>query len=212
MSGIADLLIPKEKKFFEFLLKQVTCLNDSAISLYELSRKSLNENNISKTLRYIEERNENSDTLSKDIIIQIHESFITPIDREELHFLTVSIDCAVNSLEKIATTIYYLRLPENNDNKFLISQIALIKDSSEMVLKIFDKPLKLKDNTDNINNISKNYKKAQKELRKALSSLFQTTNAIQIIKMKELFDATSDSMKNLKSIADIFERVLINHS
>jgi len=212
MSGIVDLLIPREKKFFEFLLNQVKGLNNSSKSLQDLSLKSLNEKNISKVLKYIEEENEKSDKMYKEIITQVHESFITPIDRDELHSLTLSIDNAVNKLEKIITTLYYLRLPENNENKFFLSQISIINDSANLILQIFENPLKIKLNTESINQINKHYKKSQHELRKSLNHLFQSGNALQIVKMKELYETTSESMKSLKDIADIFERVLINHS
>jgi uncharacterized protein Yka (UPF0111/DUF47 family) len=212
MSGVIDLIIPKEKKFFEYLSKQVASLHNSSNNLYKFSLKPISKQSIEKSLSYVEKQSKLSDDLLEEITTQIHESFITPIDRDELHNLSMSIDNSVNALEKVINTLSYIKLTDKTKGEFFITQIKEINSASKLVKAIFDNPLKLKDNRQNITSINRFQKQYQKELRKALSSLFESKDPVHIIKFKDLYDSLSLCVDNINQIANIFARVLINHS
>jgi len=212
MSGIIDLIIPREKKFFDYLFKQVQTLDDSAQNLFKLSQNNPTNKEINATLKFIEDQGEISDKLYQEIVSEIHKSFITPIDREELYYLALEIDKTIESFLNVITALLYLNPSDFKKDEFFITQIKTVKESSELVKNIFSKPLNLKENTSNIKTINKLTKESQRKFRKALQKLFETKDCIIIIKKKELYEDLIDSMNGMKRIVDIFQRVLINHT
>lgn len=77
---------------------------------------------------------------------------------------------------------------------------------------IFKNPLSIKENRSLIDKVIRLEKEADTIYTEGMTDLFKRKyDAIEIIKLKELYDITEDAIDEIKYIADIMETVLITH-
>lgn len=211
MSGIIDLFIPKEKKFFDCLSQQITLLTESVKKLNELNNHLIKQQELEKTLHYIKKRSEQANVISIDIVNFLHQTFITPIDREEIKVLSTSIIRIIDSIEKISASLYYFKIKKIDTS--LVKQLVILEESINNLASIFKHPLLIKKNKQYIDSIKNLENDADDLYRKSLGSLFTNAHApLEILKQKELYEITEEAIDDTKYLAELLEMVLINNS
>lgn len=211
MSGIIDLFIPKEKKFLEYIDRQIVLLDDCIKELDAFSKNgAINQNKLKQALNYINKKSEESDLVTTETITSLHQAFVTPIDREEIKSLVSSINNIIDSIKKIANCVLYFKIKRLDSH--LLKQLKILDKIVAALKLIFEEPLFLKRNRVHIDTVKKLEDEADDVFRDAIGGLFSNShNAIEIIKQKELYEITEDAIDDAKRIVDILETVLINN-
>lgn len=208
MSSLLDLFVPREKKFFEKIDIQIKLLADASNKL-KLFRK--NTKNTKKILTTIHDYTEKSEAVSMDIMLNLRETFITPIDREDIQNISASLDRAINSLEKVASSILCYHL--SSLDKCGLQQIVILQKSIVIIQEIFQKPLNTKINNPLIEEVKHLERLADKLFRDGLLHLFSTnSNPMQVIRYKNVYESIEDAIDDIRSIANILEKVLMMNS
>ena len=212
MSGVIDLIVPKEKKFFESLNRQILLLDSSIKNLAQLIKKEkVSKKELKELTDYLHDQSDKVDDIDREIVNFLHNTFITPIDRDEIKSLSTSIGFIVDSIEKIAYSIYYFKLQEFDEH--FLKQIILLEESIDALKMIFEEPLSSKHNRLFIELIRRHEREADRAYRKALGDLFNNGhNTIDIIKRKELYEITEDAIDDATHMVDVIETVIINNS
>lgn len=212
MAGIIDLLIPKEQKFFEYLQKHLTLLDESVdILLALMKQKKISSGSLQKTLLRFDGFSDDSDTMSARIIQLLHESFVTPIDREEIYSLSSHIHRSITSVKKImnAMLCFHITTPDNH----VIKQVRLLKKAITILERLLHHPLSEKEGMREIEEVKQLEKEGDKVFITAMTRLFEDKiTPIELIKQKNLCEAAEDALDDAKHIADIMQSILINHS
>ena len=111
--NLFDLLLPKEGKFFTLLESQVGLLTEAAqtFKTFLAQLEDLSEDEIKKRLWVIRDIENRADEVETTIIDELHKTFITPLDREDIHTLTTQIDTAIDGINAAARKIgtYHLK-------------------------------------------------------------------------------------------------------
>lgn len=211
MGGIIDLFIPKEKKFLEYIDRQVILLDSCIKQLNKLSKgKKINSDQLRKTLDQISKKSDESDLVTRETINSLHKTFITPIDREEIKSLVASINHIIDSLKRVASCILYFKIEKLDLH--LLKQLEILNQAIATLKLIFEEPLFLERNRVYIDKVKKLEDKADDVFRVAIGKLFDNSHdPIQIIKQKEMYEITEDAIDDAKRIVDILETVLINN-
>lgn len=212
MSGIIDFFVPKEKKFFKYMQLQVSYLDKCLKQLIKISRNNkANGRQLQKTLNYISQNNEKAETCIKEIRNALHQTFITPIDRDEIQSLCTNINRIIDSVEKITAGLYFYKIKKKD--AYFLAQIEILEKSVQTIEKMFGELLNLKKNRSYIDTLRQLEKKADNIFRKAITDLFTNGhNPIEVIKQKEIYELTEEAIDDTKAVGDIFETVLINNS
>jgi uncharacterized protein len=211
MSGFIDLIIPKEKKFFELLKKQIDLLQKSATDAYKLSKnKQITKDKLTKTIKLLKKQREQSSQIAEEITQGLRHTFITPIDSSEILHLTSNIYGVSACIDKTISALVYLKL--DNIDQFYASQLTMIKEMTGELYLVFNNLL-LKTNRQHLANIFTLEDKADIVYREAYDKMFtDCIDPVEIIKRKELYDLGEKTIDDIKSIADKIESILINHS
>jgi uncharacterized protein len=105
--GILDLLLPREVQFFMHLNNQASnfceacnTFNSMILKLNELSREE-----IRAYIEKIKEYEMKGDRIERFMIIQLDKTFITPLDREDIHSIAVNLDNSVDLLHSVSQKI-----------------------------------------------------------------------------------------------------------
>lgn len=212
MSGIIDFFIPKDKKFFEYLNQQISLLNNCVNHLNSLTqKKKVNRKQFKKALLFTRQISEKTDKLTQEVTNALHQTFITPIDRDEIQSLSTNLNRIIDSVEKIIASIYYFKI-EKIDTYF-IKQIKILQETVSILKMMFKKPLNIKGNRSAIEKVKYLEKKGDDTYRQAIGNLFNNSHStMEVIKQKEIYQIIEEAIDEAKVTTEVFETVLINNS
>jgi uncharacterized protein len=141
--NILDLLLPRETKFFTYMSQQVDCFYEAALVFKEMVYhiEELKEDEIKKKWVIIKDYELRGDKIENKIIDELNKTFITPIDREDIHNLAINIDRTIDILNSITRKIevYQLRKLPLNVCKFADIIVIMGQLMKELVINLKDK-------------------------------------------------------------------------
>lgn len=212
MAGIIDFIVPREKKFFEKLQEQSELLSKSIGRLKALAKTSIKDQEKREaTLKYILKQRAASEKISQEIVIFLHQTFITPIDRSDIKSLTFNINRVFNSVKNLSESLCFFKI--DKIDSCLQKQITALQKASQTLIKIFDQPLRLKENSLRIKQIRKIENRADDCYRRGVEYLFTNGHKpLEVIKQRELYETAERAIDKIENLADIWESVLINHA
>ncbi len=199
--NILDLLLPRETKFFTYMDQQVGFLVMSTSIFQELvvNIQSLSEDQIKSKVVKIKECETKGDEVEHQIINALNGTFITPLDREDIHLLALNIDRALDILNSISrkVEIYNIRQVPANVCKFAD---IIVKINKQMEISI--KQLRKKDGVDAVVTLMHGLENEADELfHESMAELFRDkSNSIHIIKFKEVYE-------HLENVVDAIDYV-----
>jgi len=205
-------LNPKEDKFYKLFLEAAQNVNEGAIIL-KLSLDSLSDKeiNVSK----IEELEHKGDKLVSVITKELNESFITPIDREDIYSLIKKMDDVLNLTNSTMHRFVMFDINESTEACKLLAE--MIVQCTGCIVEIMGElnsvGNKSKHIREKIININKIENEADRLFRKTVSELFKNeTSPIEIIKWKEIYQTLENTIDKCEKIANTIEGVVIKNA
>jgi uncharacterized protein len=185
--GFKEFLIPEEKKFFDELEKEVAIVKQGAELLVKLTTEYKKLEHYAQKLDNIEHE---CDCVVHDITKMLNATFITPIDREDIHSLATEIDDVIDIIDAVGRRLMIFKifdvcpkyLPENAD--------LILKSVNEMeaAVKNLRDPKKIKSLEKHCIEVNDLENESDHMLAKALGELFESDDIKFILKMKEIYD------------------------
>jgi uncharacterized protein len=210
MAGFKDLFIPRETAFFEYLKKQVSLLH-SAIKELTISTKPFTFKKLRETNNILNKYIKTGDSLFILVTKELHQTFITPIDRDEIQTLSFNLNRVLHSIETVIASVEMYRITRMDT--MMKEQIKFLQQSVSLLATLFQRPLAIKENQTTISELKEVESKADVIFRKAVSELFaKSKDPIEIIKKKELLKEIEETIDKTEYIANIMQNVLINHA
>ena len=102
MLGWFQALMPREERFFQLFEKHATIVVAGAEALRGLLRGG---DNIEACCKEIFQREAEADEITRQVLVAVRRTFITPFDRTDIQDLITSMDDAIDQMNKTAKTI-----------------------------------------------------------------------------------------------------------
>jgi uncharacterized protein len=195
--NILDFLLPREVKFFKYMTSQAEIFIDGC----ELFRKlattidKISEDEAKNIILRINEFEQKGDDLEHLIIDELHKTFITPLDREDIHMIAINIDKSLDILNSISRKfeIYGIRNVPINVCRFA----DIIVEISIELRNLFAALEKKSDINDNVRRMHELENRADTLFYTSVAELFSNGkySPVEIIKYKEIYE-------HLESIVD----------
>jgi len=204
-------ILPREEKFFHFFLDQVSIITEASDLLLEGSRAG--NTTLTVAAQKIVALEQRGDEVIHEIYEKLNQTFITPIDPEDIHAVGSRLDDVLDGIEEAAHRMTAYRLEPIPGPAI---DLCLIVQSSAHVLKLaFDALSKnqneiLQKQCIEINRLEGT---ADEVFRTAMASLFRTeTNAIELLKHKEVFEILEEITDRCEDVADALQNVAVKNS
>lgn len=203
--NLLDFFLPRETRFFSYMLDQAQCFVDAAHIFKDLvtNLDTLPEDQKKLKLLVIKELEQNADTIEKKIIDQLNQTFITPIDREDIHDLAVKIDRTIDILNNLAKKfdIYKIKKLPEKVNKFT-DIILTIGQLMVQLMKEFD-------HSKNVETIQSQMHILENEaddlFSNCIAELFDSkVDPIDVIRFKDIYE----SMENIVDSVDYVGKIV----
>jgi len=95
-------LMPREERFFEFFARHSDVVAAGAKALRQMLEGG---DAVLRHCKVVMEREQEADTITRDVLIAVRRTFITPFDRGDIKDLITSMDDAIDQMQKAAKTI-----------------------------------------------------------------------------------------------------------
>jgi predicted phosphate transport protein (TIGR00153 family) len=203
-------LIPRDEKFFAMFLKQVE--NISAASSLMLEGARAGNSQLAMASEQIKALESKGDEITHDIFTRLNQTFITPLDPEDIQALSVSLDNVLDGIEDAAHRMVAYQL--NPITPTMLELCEIVKQCAISLQKAFEMLDKKKDRVmEHCIEINRLENEADKLVRKAVAELFMNEkDPIAIIKLKEVYDFLEATTDFCEDVADTLQTVVVKHS
>jgi predicted phosphate transport protein (TIGR00153 family) len=204
---LAFRLIPREEKFYADFQALADELQRGAATLEQMLAPEQPVWNKAEEIKEIEHK---CDFLTHDIISRLNRTFVTPIDREDIHELAKSLDDVMDAIDASATLIKLYKL---NRIRFGARELAnTITSSTRQIRLALDALERQKGVTAHAVEINRLENEADRIHQEAVSRLFEDEqDPIVVIKWKETLDFLEHATDRCEDVANVLEGVVVKH-
>ena len=157
------------------------------------------------TALQIKQVEQECDSLTHEIIQRLNRTFVTPIDREDIHALATSLDDVMDAIDAAATVVRRYRIVASATAR--VSWPRSIWQSAMQVGSRSRRSSKRKGVDERAVEINRLENAADDVHDEALRRLFEEEkNAIAVIKWKEMFDLLEQATDRCEDVANVLER------
>ena len=200
-------LVPKEEKFFN----DFVALADRIVSGATLLERMLASDPPAwDTALQIKQIEQECDGLTHNIIQRLNRTFVTPIDREDIHALATSLDDVMDAIDAAANVVRRFRIAQL---RYGARELASLCWQSAMQVRVAVEALEKKAGVhERAVEVNRLENAADDVHDEALRRLFdEEKNAITVIKWKEMLDLLEEATDRCEDVDNVLEGVVDKH-
>ncbi len=192
-----------------------TQLAGKALEAAKLVEQMFNDLSKAKSLaEQVKKLESEGDTITHEVVKALHKTWITPLDREEIHDLISSLDDVLDSIDGAAARVMLYELTETNDEIKALAKVLV--DSTTDLVKLVEGLQDIKDAEAMISlcrAIGVHEDAADEVFRKAIARLFkQEPNAIEVMKWRDIFERLETATDRAEDAANVIEGIVLEHA
>ena len=205
---MAFRLIPKEERFYDDFTAMAEQIRKGAELLEAMLAPDKPLWDKAEEIKEVEHK---CDFLTHEIIQRLNRTFVTPLDREDIHTLARSLDDVMDAIDASAAIV---RLYHIEDVRPGARELAkLTRDSVEQVVCAMKALEKRKGVAECAVEINRLENEADRAHQAAVQSLFKDEkDAVAIIKWKEILDFLEQATDRCEDVANVLEGVVVKHA
>jgi predicted phosphate transport protein (TIGR00153 family) len=204
---LAFRLIPREEKFYHDFQALAEELQRGAGLLEEMLGP---ERPLWDKADEIKEVEHKCDFLTHAIMLRLNRTFVTPIDREDIHALARSLDDVMDAIDASATLVRLYRLDTVRFGARELGRIITVStEQVHLALQALETNKSLAAYSVEINRLEN---EADRVHQQAVSRLFDDEqDPILVMKWKETLDFLEDATDRCEDVANVLESVVVKH-
>jgi len=204
-------LMPREGRFFEYFNEHAELLVLGAIELKALM-SDISELQI--RARNIESIENKADQITHQTVQLLHRTFITPLDRDEIHQLITKMDDILDLMEDASQCMFLYDIRTVTDEALKLADICL---SCAEKVKAAVTHLSNMDNAESIlklcAEIDRQETVADQVMRTAMAKLFrEEPDTRHLFKMKEIYQLLEAVTDRCEDVANIIEGIVLENA
>jgi len=204
---VAFRLIPREEKFYTDFQALAVELQDGARQLEAMIAPDRPLWAKADEIKQIEHK---CDSITHEIIQRLNRTFVTPLDREDIHALARSLDDVMDAIDDAASLIRLYRLETVRYGARELAQIITAATAQiRPALEALEKDKGLITHAVELNRLEN---EADRIHQQAVSQLFDDErDPIMVIKWKETLDFLEAATDRCEDVANVLESVMVKH-
>jgi predicted phosphate transport protein (TIGR00153 family) len=208
--GLRELLIPHDKIFFDLFEKQAGVVKEAAWRLVALTEDFTS---VKEKRHQIENLEHKGDQITHDIYDQLNRTFITPLDPEEISRLASTLDEVLDYIDGATEKMYYYGIDATDAHMIELAKLIHMStseiESAVKGIRSIKDPKYVEERCIEVNRLEN---LADDVLAHAVTDLFKTTDAITIIKLKDIYEHLETATDYCEDVANVLSDIAIRHS
>ncbi|MEN6413268.1 MAG: DUF47 family protein [Veillonellales bacterium] len=202
----------KENEFFTLFEESTRLLHQGSYMLKEVMN---DYTQIGEKIPQISNLEHEADDINDAIIDKLNQTFITPLDREDIYALANMLDDGVDNIQGIIERMMLYRAGE--PSKGAVELSCLILNCAEELVKVFELLKNIKGNQQKILDYTRKIvdleSKGDSIYRQEVAHLFTScSDTLEIIKWKEILEYLENALDHCESIADLLRGMVMKYA
>ncbi len=199
-------LIPRDTKFFDIFAEMVSNLGDGARLLKQTLDDFQDVENRVQKLKDIEHR---GDEMTHSVLTKLNQTFITPLDREDIYRLASSLDDVLDFVYAAGVRLVMYKITSappaaSQLAEIIVKQVDQLMNAVKRLEKKHDNVLEYCVEINRLEN------EADSVARSAIAVLFEKEkDPISLIKLKELYEVLEMATDKAEDAANVLEGVVL---
>jgi len=201
-------ILPREAKFFELFVDMAKNIERASQQLVELL---VRYDNVAERVRSIKDIEHLGDQMTHDLFTRLNKTFITPIDREDIHELASKLDDVLDMIDAVSSRMLIYKIEKPTEDSVRLAE--LINTAARVLVQaiaVLEKPDHIIEHCIEINRLEN---EGDRVSRIAIARLFDDHNdPIYIIKWKEIYEVLEGAIDRCEDVANVIEGVVVKNA
>ena len=210
-------LLPREGNFFDLFNQHAERIVEAARAFAKLVANYDDPHLREQYNRDVDNAERAADRVTHDVNRMIHRTFITPIDRDQIHTLISTMDDVCDLIQDSAETMALYDVRQVNDEITRLTDLSVkccerVKDAVAMISKLAD-PVVAEAALKTCEEIDRLESDADRVMRSAMSKLFREEPDVrEVIKMKAIYELLETITDKCEDVANVIEGIVLENS
>ncbi len=204
-------LIPRSGRFYELFDRSARNLVVASEALTDLLEHF---DNVETKTVHLKDLEHEGDEITHEIYLQVHKTFVTPFDREDITALAQRMDDVMDYIEGASTAIrtYGITQP-TSAARGLADLIRLQCIQLEKAISVIRHKGRLKSILEQLKEINRLENEADSLFLNSMAELFRgEMNAVDIIKWRDIYDQLEEATDSAEQVAYVLEAIVLKHA
>ena len=207
--GLREILIPREKIFFQLLEEESKNVLAGAVAFNDLIQ---NYDHLAEKRNKIKDIEHHGDEIVHSIYDRLVKTFITPIDREDISKLASFYDDVLDYIYAAVNRLYLYEIdsptePMRRFADLILKSVREIDIAFAGIQKI--KASEIETHSTEVDTLEN---EADVVLNESVAALFKTNDAISIIKMKEVYELMEAVTDRCEDVVQVIRDIVLEYS
>ena len=208
MSRLTQVFVPKEREFFDLFEEAGKNIVRAADLLDQMLRGYPENAGLARDILICEQE---GDRITHDIIHRLNQTFVTPIDREDIYALASALDDVVDYAEEVADFLGLYKIEAPMEQAQQLAHILL--QAARQISEAMPRLRGFRDISHYTVEINRLENDGDRVSREALASLFDNgIDPMVVIRWKDIYDRLEEAIDATEAVANILEGIVIKNS
>ena len=205
---MAFRFLPREDRFFDDFVALAEQIRKGASLLEEMLAPVRPIWDKADEIKEVEHK---CDYITHQVIQRLHKTFVTPLDREDIHTLARTLDDVMDAIDASAAVVRLYQIESvRPDARELARLVAISTEQVVTAMKALEKRTGVTEAAVEINRLEN---ESDRVHQGAVKRLFEEErDPVVIIKWKEILDFLEDASDRCEDVANVLEGVVVKHA
>lgn len=202
-------LFKKDEKFYRIFNQMTVYIVEAAEILFKMVSEP--EGELQALASRIKDLEHLGDELTRTVIGELNKTFITPIDREDIHDLSMALDDVLDLIDATAARIvlFQIRVPIGEVPAIASVLLSQVREISAAVTRLQDND-HVVERCIEINRLEND---ADRLFQTAIGNLFdQVKDPIDVIKRKEIIESLERATDRAEDVSNVLESIVVKNA
>jgi len=204
-------LIPKEMIFFDLFEEAAKNAHEGALALSDLLEDF---RNVPEKVKKIKDIEHAGDKITHTTIEKLNQTFITPLDREDIHELICRLDDIIDLIDSAVARMHLYKIDKPTDDAKALAKVLVT--ATQIIIEVLPKMRNLKLSSSLLQDciaIHTQENEGDRIEQHALASLFENgQDPIYIIKWKDIYEELESATDRCEDVANVIEGIVLKNA
>ena len=203
-------LIPKETQFFELFERSAKLLLEGGKLLHEVVTDF---QDLPAKAQRMERLEHDADQVTHEIVAKLNRTFITPLDREDIHGLATALDDVMDFIEGVTEHLILYKVKQTTPQFKALAEVVWkqVEEINKMIPRL--KNLKHADILQHCIEVNRLENQGDRILREAVAELFEKGgDPLEVMKWRELYAMLETATDKCEDVAVAIEGIFLKNA
>jgi predicted phosphate transport protein (TIGR00153 family) len=208
MARLSQLFAPREREFFDLFEEAGANIVRAAELLERMLDRWPDHGELARDVVVCEQE---GDRITHDIIHRLNQTFVTPIDREDIYALASALDDIVDYTEEVADFLALYRIEAPMEQAQAMARV--LSHAAREIAGAIPRLRNFGDIHHYTIEVNRLENEGDRIMREALASLFERgIDPMMVIRWKDIFERLEDAIDATETTANILEGIVIKNT